>query len=784
MDAYPPWTNPQPSAQRQNAERQFETVRRSSVTALVGVLAGFWGDIEEQVRLAAIASHDNRAIYDDRLAIQLLNQRALELASRYREALDQAFDRWRNPRPRAVETNKGLSLMSEGELETHLAGQQVVELLEHQLMHPLHLLNERLEVLGTLLGLPLQGGETNPLRAEVPVEAFVKLLGDQELTPELRRLLFLQLEKRLSKTLPELYDKIIAQLEHQKADPAALAARRQAGQQDDGWTPDGGLAESRAQDGRTQAPPHSSGEDPHAGGYLAGDGARHYRYRESIHRQIRAWRRTVLGSGTSIPTSRQAGPGPRGPHDLSGPHAAPHAAGPRGPQDLSGARVLAPQELFGIASLLQGNDPAPYVRALTGGDPRSLSATIRAQIASGSRQLGYDPTQMRFDEIDEDAIDLVAILLQTLAQSHAPSQRSRAMYGRLVVPYLKLALSDSALFDEHAHPARRLLEALSEACDGNTGDTPQDQQTLTHAELAVERVVGSYRDDQAIFELAATELRDHLDQQRRMREIAELRAAESVHGRERLLHARRAVDEHVQQRLQQRPLTSGIAEFISGHWRHHLVQTWLREGADSAQYLSALAVGDGLIQADADAAEARGAQVAGRVIDLQGPLGRVYANCGLDATAARESMARIVTALAFPDQPRSLHPMPSDEQRPEVSDAVTWGGLRLVGGTDSLRLPPERVAEMRKLKIGHTLRLIEDDGRDSVGRIAWLSPLTGRFLVVNRRGMRKLVVSPEELVALVDKGRIEVRSSEAPFEEAMRAMWQQLNPPQSNAAGA
>ena len=777
MDANPPWSNPQSQAQRQNAERQFETVRRTSVTALVGVLAGFWGDIEEQVRLAAIASHDNRAIYDDRMAIQLLSQRALELASRYRESLERGFDRWRNPRPRAVETNKGLSLMSEGELETHLAGQQVVELLEHQLMHPLHLLNERMEVLGTLLGLPLQAPETNPLRAEVPVEAFVKLLGDQELTPELRRLLFLQLEKRLSKTLPELYDKIIAQLEHQKVDPAALAARRQA-EQDEAWTPDGGMVEGRQQNRQPDpaAQPQSWGADPNGGGYLSGAGAHQYRYRESIHRQIRAWRRTALGSGTPMPMSRPGGGSPAASMPA-------FSGGARGPQGLTGDRVLAPQELFGIASLLQGNDPAPYVRALSGDDPRSLSATIRAQIASGSRQLGYDPTQMRFDEIDEDAIDLVAILLQTLAQSHAPSQRSRAMYGRLVVPYLKLALSDSALFDEHAHPGRRLLEALSEACDGNTGETPQDQQTLTHAELAVERVVGNYRDDQAIFEMAATELRDHLDQQRRMREIAELRAAESVHGRERLLHARRSVDEQVQLRLQQRPLTSGIAEFISGHWRHHLVQTWLREGAESAQYLAALAVGDGLIQADADAADARGAQVAARVIELQGPLGRVYANCGLDATAARESMARIVTALAFPDQPRTMHPMPSDEQRPEVSDAVTWGGLR-PAGPEGLRVSPERVAEMRKLKIGQTLRLIEEDGRDSLGRIAWLSPLTNRFLVVNRRGMRKLVVTPEELGALVDKGRIEVRSAEAPFEEAMRAMWQQLNPPQSNAAGA
>jgi hypothetical protein len=756
---------------RQSAEKVFESVRRDTVTALSGVLAGFWGDIEEQVRLAAIASHDNRTIYDDRLAIRLLNQRALELANRYRESLENAFDAWRNPRPRAV-VNKSLSLMSEAQLEIHLAGQQIVELLEHQLMHPLHVLNERLDALATALGLPRQAPETNPLRPDAPVQAFVKLFTEDDLTPELRRLIFLQLEKRLSKTLDELYTKVNTALEHGFAPrempvPPAAAASPQAPAA--GWVPDGGLVEGLGQQAghpghagygpqAPGAPWGYQGGQPMAGGaaqqYGAGgmlsDGGRPLRYRESVHNQLRAWRQAVLRRGA----------------------AAPPAA------SLAGVRVLAPQELLGIAAILQGDDPAPYVRALSGDDSRPLSAVIREQIVSGSRQLGFDPTQTRFNEVDEDAIDLVGILLQTLARSHAAMTRSRALYGRLVGPYLKLALSDDSLFEQRAHPGRKLLEALSEACDGNTGDSPQDQQTLTHAELAVDRVVEDYREDKAIFELAASELRDHLDQQKRVREVAEQRAAEAVSGRERLQHARRAVDELLASRLSQRPLTAGIAEFLTGHWRHHLVQTWLREGPSSAQYLSALSIGDGLMQADADAARCEGGRVADKILELQGPLGRCYASCGLDAAAARDSLAKIVTALAFPDQPRMLHPLPVDESPAAVvepSDASTWGGLRVVGGTDSFDYDLALAARLRRLRIGQNLRLIEDDGRETAARIAWVSPLTSRFLIVNRRGMRKLVVSPEELAALVGQGRVSLRSSEAPFDEAMREMWQQLN---------
>nr|MBP6750431.1 DUF1631 family protein [Xanthomonadaceae bacterium] len=444
------------------------------------------------------------------------------------------------------------------------------------------------------------------------------------------------------------------------------------------------------------------------------------------------------------------------------------------------ARTLVPQELFGIASILQGSDPAPFVRALSGDDARSLSAAIRAQIATGSRQLGYDPTQMRFSEIDEDAIDLVAIMLQTLAHNHAGVQRARTMYGRLVVPYLKLALSDHALFDERHHPGRHLLEALSDACHGNIGETPQDQQTLTHAELAVDRVVDGYRDDQAIFELAATELRDHLEQQKRMRDVAEQRATEALCGRERLHYARRAIDELLGSRLYERPLTQGIAEFLTTHWRHHLVQTWLREGPDSAQYVGALAVGDALILADAEAAQGAGAQVADRLIELQTPLGRCYASCGLDASAARDSLARIVTALAFPDAPRRVHAVPVEEPMADAGDGAQLGAPRMAGGTDTVEFDQDLAMHMRKLRVGQNLRLVEDDGRATVGRIAWISPLTSRFLIVNRRGMRKLVVSPEELASMVGKGRVALSSSDPPYEDAMREMWQELQHPRAS----
>src|SRR5690606_41319027 len=70
---------------------------------------------------------------------------------------------WRQPASQP-ERPHDLELMSEGELETHLAGQQIIELLEHQFLHPLAQLDERLEALAASIGI--QGNPLNPRSEE------------------------------------------------------------------------------------------------------------------------------------------------------------------------------------------------------------------------------------------------------------------------------------------------------------------------------------------------------------------------------------------------------------------------------------------------------------------------------------------------------------------------------------------------------------------------------------------------------------------------------------------
>lgn len=779
--------------------RVYESLKREAITALGGVLSGFWGSIEEQVRLAALAGHDYSASQDDRMAVTALGQRALELATRYRDSLEKGFAQWRESTGDAA-GGKSLSLMSEGELEVHLAGQQTAELLDHQLLHPLELLDERLGALAAALGV--QGRRPIPVRPQAAVSAFVTLFGEDDLTPGLRPLVFHQFDKRLPHVLSDLYAKLNEALESAGygARPDADAPRRAPGyagapradarpaarHEGNEWSPDGGTVEhtgyggnggygggggsANAGHGNHGASgyeyAHSSPAAVHAPAYggigatiaasvrqaAAVEEGRPPRYRDVVREQLRNWRESAPAATTPPESSRFGHDGAPGPN------------------------VLRTEDLLNVAQMLQGDDAAPYAKVL-GSDARALSRVIREEILGGVKQMGFDPDATHFSVDEEDAIDLVGILFQSLFEANELLQRAHAMYGRLVVPYLKVALTDDSLFNRRSHPARQLLDVLTEACDGNAGDTPQDRETLERAEHAVDRVVEEFEDDQAIFELAASELRDQLDQQRRRSELAEKRAAESIHGRERLQQARIDADGLVASRMAERTLTAPVAHFLDQHWRHHLTQTWLREGVGSPRHREAIGVGDAMVQVDADAAQARGRAVADQLLGLQVPLGACYASCGMDAAGAREAMARIIAALAVPDTPRSVHAPEHALEEPDAGNGelAAGAGLRLAGGTATLAFDESIAARMRRLRVGQGLRLIDDSGQESAGRIAWISPLTARFLVVNRRGVRKLVVSPEELASLVGSGRAVVRSVDAPFDEAMKQVWQHLS---------
>src|SRR5690606_77565 len=495
----------------------------------------------------------------------------------------------------------------EDDLDFHLAGQALAESIASRYQRPLEMLGARFDLLAAALGVP---GGANPVGALLLANAFVQTFHEAEISPSLRELLFRQYEHELAKVLGELYGRLNTQLAANgfHADPRNEAPAQPAGQKPAAPPPSpldatsrilasqqarawveagiGGMAPEAPVQARQAGPAPEPMPAPkpepkavpipatpaNADMFRAAPAARvqHQQLRDMLH----AWREGML-AGTS---------GGR----VSGEHAPDRRLGER--------RELRPQEVRSVASLLQGEGVRTFEAALAG--KGHLHEAIREEMLEGARRLGLDPDRTCLDPQHEDAIDLTGLLFESMLRGNAMIQPARRLFARLVMSYVKVALADDSLFMRGDHPARRLLDGLAITCEGNEGTSPQEKEMLEHAGDIVERVVSEYNEDLAIFELAAEELDSLLEQQRRRAHLAERRAAETMHGRERLQHARAEAARELSVRIAGRTLTPTVAHFLDRHWQHHLVQVLLRDGPDSERRPRVLALADELVALD------------------------------------------------------------------------------------------------------------------------------------------------------------------------------------------
>jgi hypothetical protein len=707
--------------------RLLDELKRIAVEQLGAIPGNLYGPIEEQLqeRLKLDGSDAQRK---DLAAVLALRQRNSGLVMRYRELIARNFEDFRG-RPALSRPGVTLGLVGEDELGFHLAGQRLAESIGRSYQRPLELLDLRFESLAEALHSPTT---TNPVGAVRLAGAFVRTFHDADLSETLQPVLFRQYEQELSRVLGELYGRLNSQL----AADGFHADLRHAARS--------GNAAPVAAPAPVQAPPPREPISASAAGagidlFRSPAEARveHQRLRDVLH----AWRES-----TSPPVDAGTPPGP-----------------PR--------RELRLQEVASVAALLQRDNAKAFETALSGAG--QLPQAIRRHLLEGARGLGLDPDQTRLGEHEEDAIDMVGLMFESLLATHALVSQSRSLFARLVMSYVRVALNDENLFVRADHPARRLLDALTLSCESNDGASPQDRELLARANNTVARVVAEFNEDLAIFELAADELQDLLQQQRRRAEIVERRSAETVHGRERLLQARLQAASALAQRISARQLTPVTAQFLEQHWQHHLIQSLLRDGQGSERCTHVLALADELVAVDEAAARAEGGSVAERVLGLHAGLVECLSSSGLDDQVAGEWLAGLARAMAFPDAPRDVRPLAAMPQLADDSDDTRL--LHVVGGHGALDFDPAVAQRIAALAPGSWMRLVEQSGEEGSVKVAWISPLTSRLLLVNRRGMRKLVASPQQLAALVKAGKLLEASADLPFDEAMRHVRQRLS---------
>ncbi|RZA36505.1 MAG: DUF1631 domain-containing protein [Lysobacteraceae bacterium] len=743
----------------------LDQARETVIPPLVDTFAVALGRFDDALFDRAERAGNSQMAFLD--AMRELRRRRDEIIRRFRSHLDKAWHSLEAGEPLSVESalaepTTALSLVSDQELESRLAARNLASVIMRDCKPVLQRLDRRL---GWIAGNLVLDNDHNPIGPEHIGVAIHEAFATCELSLEVRLVVIKLCERDLVPGIGRIYEALDQRLVQSGVLPEMPAARSPARP---AQRPTEAEHAAMAEDDEASAPAWAARFTHRMAGMKGGMQA-------SMGQG--AFNEGPAGyaggaQGVLLEALHHLLQESRGHRDREAPQPS-HASGPVGGGDN---RALSQREMLSVLSQLQST-PSATLRAAIGDTGESLAQRLKSEVLSGATQLGVDPTTARLAPVDEDAIDLVGMLFDVMLDERDLEGRPRELIGRLVVPFVKVALLDRRMFVQKTHPARRLLNVLAEACEGNNGESAAERTLMAKVEEVVGRLTAEFNENLAIFLTLEEEFRDFLGQHKRRIEIAERRAAEIQSGQERLETARLRMAQELSARLDGRHVPQAIDDFMRQPWAHHVTMTVLREGEEGEGLRDALALADGVLEELTEAQR----QIIGKpwLQSWRPSLQKVFASVGMNPDAASSAVDALhdtlqAVAASRPDLERSLPELPQVVLPKVVEDESV--AIQLVGGTDTLDFDSTDADHFRALPIGTWLDFIDKDNKVQAGKLSWVSPISSRLLFVNRRGVRFCVASPEELAMMVRMGRLRTHEEEDAFDSAMQGVIERLDP--------
>jgi hypothetical protein len=373
---------------------------------------------------------------------------------------------------------------------------------------------------------------------------------------------------------------------------------------------------------------------------------------------------------------------------------------------------------------------------------------------------------------------------------------------------LKVAVIDKTFFSRGSHPARRLLNEIASAALGwGDQDDTQRDSLYQKIEQVVQRLLNDFVDDPAIFSELLSDFLAFTGDERRRSELLEQRTRDAEEGSAKAALARREVEQALNERLLGKTLPEVVVRLLQEAWSKVLMLTCLKHGVASAEWQAALATMDDLVWSvePHDDPEAR-MRLLEVVPGLLKALREGMASAAFDPFSTGdffnqlealhvqafqrfkralpvEVEAEAPAADAPNEQSATEQDMPLLELPPEAADdepamvAVVEEIVLLVPGENRLVEPDvslpdddEALLQVDNLRVGSWVEFQEDEEHKLRCKLAAVIKPTGKYVFVNRTGMKVLEKTRMGLAIEFRRGAIRLLDDALLFDRALESV--------------
>lgn len=460
------------------------------------------------------------------------------------------------------------------------------------------------------------------------------------------------------------------------------------------------------------------------------------------------------------------------------------------------ALPISSNDLMRLLSHLQQRAPAQV-----DGDDFDLRPQLEQLLARASAKTGKTRV---VGEVDEDVINLVSMLFEFILDDRTLPDSLKALIGRLQIPMLKVAVLDKTFFSRGSHPARRLLNEIASAALGWVDqDDVQRDSLYQRIEQVVQRLLNDFVDDPSIFSELLADFMAFTGDERRRSELLEQRTRDAEEGSAKAELARREVEQALNDRLLGKTLPEVVVRLLQEAWSKVLMLTCLKHGVNSPEWQAALQTMDELVWSVEPHEEPEDRQ---RLLELVPSLLKALregmSSAAFDPFSTSEffSQLEVLHVQAFQrfkrPAPEPVQDVPADESAAEslldaplleIEPEPASGELSMVEVVEEivllapgqsrsqepeavLDLDDEAVQQVDNLRVGSWVEFQEDEEHKLRCKLAAIIKPTGKYVFVNRTGMKVLEKTRTGLAVEFRRNSIRLLDDALLFDRALESV--------------
>jgi hypothetical protein len=380
--------------------------------------------------------------------------------------------------------------------------------------------------------------------------------------------------------------------------------------------------------------------------------------------------------------------------------------------------------------------------------------------------------ELAISRVEKETMGLVQMLFRFILQDQGLADPFRDLIAKMQVPVLKMALLDDQFLVEKRHPARRLLnELVSVAAEWQNGSGRiEDEPLLDFMRTTVERILGQFDVNGDIFKDALADFSSFVDKERRRSALLEKRTVDAEDGKARAEFARKTVADEIELRTMAHQLPELVQRLINGPWSNVLFVTGLKFGFNSNDWAEQIKVLTDLIWSVQPCASKPDRQRLIRMIpDLIGRLRR-----GLDTISYNPfEMADLLAGLEEIHLARIRSEALKNETLTELKQEIpleSKANIKVEKSASLLEDDPH-MQIVAGLTHGIWCDLELEGGVEMMRcRLAAIIRTTGKYIFVNRNGIKAAEKTQEELALALKSAKMRLLDHTMLFDKALESV--------------